>query len=308
MNVRITPLDGKLPNLALMRLASFHRENGDQVTVTRSLTRELGEPKPDVVYGSAIFNSSFRQVEDFRKQFPDAIIGGTGSGNWQTVEEIIGQEWLRVDYSDYPNCDASIGYTMQGCRFKCEFCIVPKKEGKPRATSTILDIWRGGLHSRKLLLLDSDFFGQPEGAWRKRIDEIRTGGFRVCLEQGINIRTITDTQAASLASIEYRCTKFQRRRLYCAWDRLRDERRFFDGVDRLDRAGIPPHHLRAYMLIGHDQEETIESRLYRFNRMVERGIEPYPMPIDRKQKDLMAFSRWAATGLYRAVPWKEYRG
>ena len=34
-------LDGSLPNLALMRLASFHRENGDQVTVTRSMTREL---------------------------------------------------------------------------------------------------------------------------------------------------------------------------------------------------------------------------------------------------------------------------
>lgn len=307
MNVRITQIDGPLPNLALMRLASYHREIGDRVTVTRSLTRELGEPRPDIVYGSAIFDSSSRHVADFRKQFPDAIIGGTGSGNWRTVEDVIGQEWKRADYSDHQDFDASLGYTMQGCRFKCEFCVVPAKEGKPRPTSTVMDIWRGNEHPRKLLLLDSDFFGQPEDAWRERINEIRAGGFRVCLEQGINIRTITDDQAVALASIEYRCTGFKRRRLYCAWDRLRDERRFFEGVDRLERAGVPPRHLRAYMLIGHDPEETIKSRLYRFNRMVGRGIEPYPMPIDRKRKDLMAFSRWATTGLYRAVPWEEYR-
>lgn len=121
---------------------------------------------------------------------------------------------------------------------------------------------------------------------------------------------LTGTQGTVLDLFDhdqYLCTKFRRRRIYCAWDRLRDERRFFEGVDRLERSGIPPRHLRAYMLIGHDPEETIESRLYRFNRMVGRGIEPYPMPIDRTRKDLVAFSRWAVTGLYRAVPWEEYR-
>lgn len=307
MNVRITQIDGKLPNLAIMRLASYHRSRGDHVTVTRSIYRDLLEPSPDLTYGAVIFESSRRLLADFRRQWPVAVIGGTGSGSWVTVEEAIGQEWQQVDYSDYPDFNVSLGSSMQGCRFRCSFCVVPSKEGMPRSTRSILEIWRGDPHPRKLLLLDSDFFGQPEEAWRERIDEIRIGGFRVCLEQGINIRTITDDQAAALASIEYRDTSFQRRRLYCAWDRLKDERRFFEGVDRLEKAGIPARNLRVYMLIGFDPEETIESRLYRFHRMTSRGIEPYPMPFDRKRKDLTSFARWAVTGLYRAVPWDEYR-
>jgi hypothetical protein len=37
MRVRITQLDGKLPNLALMKLSSWHKERGDEVT-----TEQLG--------------------------------------------------------------------------------------------------------------------------------------------------------------------------------------------------------------------------------------------------------------------------
>ena len=34
MKVRITQLDGKLPNLALMKLAAWHKSRGDAVTFT----------------------------------------------------------------------------------------------------------------------------------------------------------------------------------------------------------------------------------------------------------------------------------
>jgi hypothetical protein len=41
--------------------------------------------------------------------------------------------------------------------------------------------------------------------------------------------------------------------------------------------------------------------------MVARGIKPYPMVFDRSRKDLLAFQRWVVMGLYRIVPWNEYR-
>lgn len=47
--------------------------------------------------------------------------------------------------------------------------------------------------------------------------------------------------------------------------------------------------------------------LYRFHEMVSLGCEPYPMVYDSSRSDLKAFQRWAVTGLYRAVPWAEYR-
>jgi hypothetical protein len=112
--------------------------------------------------------------------------------------------------------------------------------------------------------------------------------------------------AAALASIEYRDDNFQRRRLYTAWDNLKDEAMFFRGIDLLERAGIKPQHVMAYMLVGYDKREDFARIHHRFNRMVERGILPYPMVFDRARLDLKRFQRWAVTGLYRAVPFDDY--
>ena len=302
--IRLTQLDGSLPNLALMKLASWHRSRGDEVVFTRQIERDLFEPAYDVVYGSAIFKFSQEKLMQFQRQWPGAIVGGTGTPYTHTVEELIGSEYEHYDYTDYPEVDYSIGFTQRGCRLRCKFCEVPKKEGKARSENTIADIWRGAPHPKKLHLLDNDFFGNPE--WRERIAEVRDGKFRVCLSQGINVRLIDEEAAAALATIEYRDTKFQERRLYTAWDNLRDEEIFFRGVDMLEAAGVPSKHLMAYMLCGYDKTETWDRLWHRFNRMVERGIAPYPMVFDKARKDLVAFQRWVVTGLYRAVPWNEY--
>jgi hypothetical protein len=306
MRVRLTQLDGALPNLAIMRLASWHLARGDEVKVTRQIEPDLFDQGYDRVYGSVLFDFSRDRLERFRKVWPEAIVGGTGAGAEQlgvSVETVIGTH-PHVDYSGYPDFQESIGFTQRGCRLKCKFCVVPRKEGKPVSIGTIPQIWRGEGHPKKLHILDNDFFGNPQ--WPARVREMIDGKFRVCLSQGINVRLINDEAAAALASIEYRNTRFTERRLYTAWDNLKDEKVFFRGIDQLERAGIKPKHVMAYMLIGYDPAETWERLWHRFNRMVERGIEPYPMVYDRSRKDLRKFQRWVITGLYRAVPWEQY--
>jgi hypothetical protein len=265
------------------------------------------EPQYDHVYGSAIFAFSTARLERFRTEWPDAVVGGTGTLSTQTIEDIVGGEHEQYDYSDYPNYKPSLGFTQRGCRLKCKFCVVPAKEGKPRSVNTISDIWRGDPHPRKLHLLDNDFFGQPEDQWRARLQEVREGGFKICLNQGINVRLISEEGAEALAAVEYRDDQFQQRRIYTAWDNLKDERIFRRGVGRLTDAGIKPSHIMVYMLVGYDPAETWDRLMYRFNEMVAMGVLPYPMVYDRSRKDLLAFQRWAVTGLYRAVPWDAYR-
>lgn len=312
MNVKFVQIDGKLPNLALMQLASWHRARGDAVVYTRDTHHDLLDPTFDRVYGSAIFKFSADKIARLRTTYPGAIIGGTGTDSTQTVEDVIGEDWANFDYSLYPSYAASLGFTQRGCRLACKFCVVPGKEGKARSVATVADIWRGGGYPRKLHLLDNDFFGQPEEQWRARIDEIRTGGFKVCLNQGINVRHLTPAAAEALASIEYRDDGFTERRIYTAWDNLKDEEIFFRGVDMLEIAGIPAKHIMAYMLVGYDKRETWDRIWHRFNRMVERGIEPYPMVFDcrgaepTRYRELKQFQRWVITGLYRAVPFSEY--
>ena len=276
MRIRLTQIDGKLPNLALMKLAHHHA--GDEIHFTKSVDRDMLEHDYDRVYGSAIFSFSSERVVKFRNEFPAAIVGGTYNIlDNTTVEQVLGtDECEQYDYSIYPNFDGSIGFTQRGCRLKCGFCVVPKKEGKARSVNTIDDIWRGSPWPKHLHLLDNDFFGQPREQWQARVDEITKGRFKVCLNQGINTRMIDDESAAALKVMGYWDDSFKVRRLYTAWDNIGDEGRFFRGVETLNKHGIPPTHLLVYMLIGYDKRETWERVLYRFNRMVECGIRAYP--------------------------------
>ncbi len=303
MNVRITQIDGTLPNLALMHLAAHHRAAGDQIHFSRSVRRGLFEPRYEIIYGSAIFKFSADRIARFKAEFPNAILGGTGTDSTLNVNNIIGGA-VALDYSLYPDFDASIGFTQRGCRLSCKFCVVPKKEGKPKSVATIRHIWRGDPWPKHLHLLDNDFFGEPE--WPDRIAEIRAGGFKVSFTQGINVRAMTPEVATAIASVEYRCNEFRRRRLYTAWDNLKDEEVFFQGVDMLEAAGIPPTHLMAFMLIGFDKKETWDRIHHRFRRMVDRGVMPYPMPFDQTNREHKRFQRWAVTGLYRAGPFEDY--
>jgi hypothetical protein len=123
-----------------------------------------------------------------------------------------------------------------------------------------------------------------------------------------------------LASIPYFDDTFKARRLFTAWDNIGDEERFFRGVDTLERFGIPPKHLLVYMLVGYDKRETWERVLYRLNRMVDRGVRPYPMIFgDRnrglplggsnqrvERRTLGEFQRWVIRRLYQFVPFEAY--
>jgi hypothetical protein len=285
-----------------MRLSAWHRAKGDTIHFHRSATRGLFDPNYAAVYGSAIFSFTAERLARFQRNFPEAIVGGTGTTALTTVEQIIGG-FDGLDYLPWPEFKASIGFTQRGCRLSCKFCVVPAKEGKPQSVATVADIWRGEPWPKHLHLLDNDFFGQPK--WRERIAEIRDGAFKVCFNQGINVRAVTDEVAEALATVQYRDMKFSERRLYTAWDNLKDEKVFFEGVDCLERAGVPAKHLRAYMLIGFAKGETMERIERRFSAMVARGIEPFPM-VYGENRALKKFQRWAVTGLYRAVPFAEY--
>ena len=306
VEVRLTHIDGKLPNLALMKLAHWHKERGDRVTLARTPSPSMFEPRYDLVYGSSIFHwSSGKVVRALQEAFPDAVIGGTGTDTVETVEQVLGvDEYEHYDYSVYPEYEWSIGFTQRGCRLNCGFCVVPKKEGKPKSVNSIWDIWREGT-PRSVVLLDNDFFGQDQ--WQERVGELQEGGFKVCFMQGLNIRMITDESAAALAALRYYDDDFKTRRLYTAWDNLGQERVFFQGLDKLLGAGISPRHVMVYMLVGYKPDETMEEVLYRYYKLKNAGCMPYPMVYNNANKELKHFQKWVIRRYDQFVPWEEYK-
>ena len=95
-SVRITQIDGKLPNLALMKIAHWHRARGHHVTFSKHVERGLWEPgRYDVAYGSATFSHSAPRVHTFLEQFPEAVVGGTWNPlETATVESILERHYL----------------------------------------------------------------------------------------------------------------------------------------------------------------------------------------------------------------------
>lgn len=308
MHVRITHIDGKLPNLALMRLSAYHKGRGDTVYFSKSVTRALDEPEYDRVYGSAIFTKSAKRVKELRRQFPGAVVGGTGTTSTRPIESFIGDPCKAVDYSIYPDFRPSLGFTQRGCRLKCSFCVVPEKEGAVKAVGSLASVWRGERHDRNLVLLDNDFFGNPQ--WHEIVAEARGEGFTVCLTQGVNLRLFSRRTAQGVADLRPRDTQFKRQHLYAAWDGVEDEAKFFRGVRHLEDAGFPATRITAYVLMGHAPGETDAEIMYRIDKLRVSGIRPYPMPYDAgdpvRYAHLKRIQRWVNTGTYKTKPFSEY--
>jgi hypothetical protein len=306
MRVLLIQLDGKLPNLALMRLAAYHRGLGDSVELRRagnatSLERGFWDDVPELVYASTIFERTRPLAERLLELHPAAAVGGTG---WDLTARLpIDVEKCQPDYSDYPSFRQSIGFTQRGCRLRCSFCVVPRKEGKNRPESAIADIWRGAPWPRELLLLDNDFFGQPD--WRGHIEDIRGGGFKVSFNQGINARFLTPEAAEAIASVDYRDDSMKTKRIYTAWDSKGDERRLFRGLTHLTDAGVKPDHIMVYMLIGYWPGETTADREHRRAKLREFGARPYPMPYVRTP-ELVGFQRWVIGAYDKGIPWRDW--
>lgn len=159
--VLLLQLDGKLPNVALMRVAAHHRALGNEVRITRAPNRgslkkarwadtDLKEAKPDLVYASLIFERTRERsrpgrpslTEHVLETYPNAILGGTGWDLTTRLED-HGITTKEQDCSIYPEFEHSIGFTQRGCRLRCPFCVVPKTEGAQRDEHSVASLWRG---------------------------------------------------------------------------------------------------------------------------------------------------------------------
>ncbi|KAA6459609.1 radical SAM protein [Acidobacteria bacterium AB60] len=330
MRVMLCQLDGKLPNLALMRLSKHHRERGDEVDYR--FGADFDTPPlfpPDRVYASAIFRKSILLAERLKARYPSAVIGGTGvdparkgelvplstavNTSVLTLEKTVGisagEAAGDFDYSMFPAYTASMGFTQRGCRKHCSFCAVPTKEPKLIGVNSVWNIWRGHGYPRHLHLLDNDFFGGPE--WQERIAEMRDGKFKVSFNQGINARFLTDEAAEAIASVDYRADDMKVKRIYTAWDNLSDEDTLMAGLNRLVKYGVKPDHIMVYILIGYWPNDQTPTRWnLRRERLREFGARPYPMPFTRTREQV-GFQRWVI-GAYdkpsaqwpSGIPWE----
>ena len=208
--ILLIDVDGRLPNLALMKLSAYYRSNGQTVWLGKNDCFLEG---PDRVYASTLFYSprSERRNERLRLHYGDRLtLGGTGDEIASRLPDEV--EVLHPDYTLYPELgDRAIGFLTRGCPFACPFCVVPPKEGGPRQVSNLSTMLEGG-RLKKLILLDDNILSHPDAD--RFLLEMAERDILVNFTQTLDLRLIDQDRARLIRRIRCSNTRFTRRNFH----------------------------------------------------------------------------------------------
>lgn len=181
------------PNLAIAKIAAYHKSKGDEVFWYDSLY----SGHCDKVYMSKVFNFSPDYLEPIDAD--EIIRGGTG----YDIKKCLPQEIddCQPDLSIYPNVptDTSYGFLTRGCPNKCKWCVVPRKEG---LIHPYWDIDRVANGRKKIILMDNNILAAGEYAV-EQLNKIIERGYRVDFNQALDARLVTPEYAKLLAQIKW---------------------------------------------------------------------------------------------------------
>ena len=180
------------PNIALGKIARFHKQRGDNVEWAIPFTHY------NILYKSKVFNFS---PDDLTCYDADRLVkGGTGYDITSRLPEEIDR--LQPDYSIYPHipADTAYGFLTRGCPNKCKWCVVPRKEGVIRPYMDVDEIAIEGRN--KLVLMDNNILACGDYAM-EQLHKIIKRGYRIDFNQAMDARLVTDEYARLLAQVKW---------------------------------------------------------------------------------------------------------
>lgn len=201
----------RFPNLACMKISSFHKSAGDSVEL---LTGYGNIPQYDKVYISKVFTDT--QVPELFLGLENVEYGGTGFYFDKAPNLPASIEHTKPDYHLYDNyiaecidagasakefkeyTDYSIGFLTRGCFRKCGFC-VNQKYDHVFAHSPLEEFYDST--RKKICLLDDNFFGCAN--WRNMLQELIATNKPFKFKQGLDERLLTDEKCELLFSAKY---------------------------------------------------------------------------------------------------------
>lgn len=277
------------PNLALCKIARYHRERGDQVEWAIPFCHY------DRIYKSKVFNFS---PDDLTCYDADEIIcGGTGYDLHSQLPDEIDR--LQPDYSIYPTIpnDTAYGFLTRGCPNKCPWCVVPIKE--PGGVRPYMDIDELAIEGRtKFVLMDNNFLASGDYAI-EQFNKIIERGYQIDLNQANDARLVTDEFARLMAKV-----KWIHRRIRFGCDTHGQIEACEKAIDKINSHGYKGEYFLYTMLHG-SFEECYERIHYWWERNQHQrkhhlpNIYPYAQPyrdpnnphhsVPQWQKDLAAW-------------------
>lgn len=267
------------PNLALMKISAYHKEEGDNVFLINSYDKI---PECDKYYISKVFK--FTKIPENILELPNLTIGGTGfyedGGN--DLPNYI--EHHMPDYSLYDKYiahqislgyrssrfvyyqDYSIGFTTRGCYRKCDFCVNKKYDHafKHSPVNEFLDPNKPYIH-----LLDDNLLAFKE--WEKIIDELEATGKPFQFKQGLDIRLMSERKAERFSKVSYHGDYI------FAFDHIEDKKLIEKRLNTWRKYCLKSTKL--YVLCAYDSQDAndIVNTFERIKILMKYGCLPYIM-------------------------------
>lgn len=289
MKIGLIDVDGhNFPNVALMKIASWHRSQGDEVEMAVPMFGEY-----DRIYASKIFTFS-HDFNPYEYNCNEFVRGGTGYDVKSRLPDEIEQH-RGLAYDLYPQYPFSVQFYSRGCIRKCPFCLVRDKEGYIHP----VDPMEWNPNAQWIEVLDNNFFANPK--WREAVEDLLRQNLPVNLH-GVDVRIMDEEQAKALKSMKMKGY------IHIAWDLPQ-----LDLTPQLESMvkHISARKIVCYVLVGFNS--TVERDLHRLNTLKRLGILPFVQPyrdfenrrqVTQYEKDI---ARWANRAwLFKSMDFKDY--
>ena len=293
MNVKVGIIDAdlleknrhRMPNLACMKISSYHKQMGDQVELLTdySNVQEFGR-----VYLSKVFTGTRCPEEVLTMEH--VKYGGTGFYLDQAPGLPYEVEHTMPDYSLYANWLASqgedgkrskkfkyyreysVGFLTRGCFRQCPFCVNRNKTASVPA-SPVTEFYDP--KRKKICLLDDNFLACRE--WHTLLERLRETGRPIQFRQGLDIRLITSQKAEELAACRLDGD------LIFAFNNIKDKRVIVEKMKVINNVFQGSKRVRFYVLTGFDSKGRYDQSFWRqdllqtFERIrILMGMRAYP--------------------------------
>ena len=277
------------PNLALMRIAAWHKSIGNRVEWALPFFGAY-----DKIYASKIFTFT-PDINSLSYHTDNLIKGGTGYNIRSRLPEEI-DTFPVVDYSIYPQYHFSIQRYSIGCIRKCPFCLVNEKEGFIHPVMPVS--WNE--NAEWIEVFDNNFFANPK--WPTAVEDLNRQNLPIKFH-GIDLRILDADHIQALKTMKIKGG------IHIAWDnpKLDLTKRLVTLVEN-----YPPSKVMCYVLIGYDS--TIEQDLWRLRTLKALKITPYVMVFRdyANQKRLTPYEtdiqRWAnRTAFFKSCDFLEWK-